>query len=86
MNAVEALVQAEFWLGWVSFYLTDRNFMDDKTVIITVFKQNKRMVQDFECNTLQAWAELCQAQGSLQLNLANYKLSSIQLKSSNQLG
>ena len=32
----------------------------------------------------QAGAELCQAQSSLQLNLASYKLSSLQLKSSNQ--
>ena len=29
----------------------------------------------------QAGAELCQAQSSLQLNLASYKLSSLQLKS-----
>ena len=32
----------------------------------------------------QAGAELCQAQSSLQLNLANYKLSSLLLNSSNQ--
>ena len=32
----------------------------------------------------QAGAELCQAQSTLQLNLANYKLSPIQLNSRNQ--
>ena len=32
----------------------------------------------------QAGAELCQAQSSPQLNLASYKLRSLQLKSSNQ--
>ena len=55
-----------------------------KSLIQTVVDTIYISMSGNNINKEQAGAELCQAQSSLQFNLASYKLSSLQLKSSKQ--